>query len=75
LIAIPSQANLINFKRCEALVKREVKLAKKASWTKYCSSITSDTPISKIWSKIKRLQTPFKKKKTALHSARLFNNF
>ena len=62
LIAIPSQANLINFKRCEAVVKREVKLAKKASWTKYCSSITSDTPISKIWSKIKRLQTPFKRK-------------
>jgi hypothetical protein len=47
LIAIPSQENLINFKGCEAVVKREVKLAKKASWTKYCSSITSDTPYQK----------------------------
>jgi hypothetical protein len=29
LIAIPSQANLINFKRCEAVINREGKLAKK----------------------------------------------
>jgi ribonuclease HI len=62
LIAHPSQANLINFKRNEALVKREVKIAKKASWMKYCSTITSDTPISELWRKIKRLQTPFQRK-------------
>ena len=62
LIALPSQANLINFKRSQALVKREVKLAKKASWTKYCSSITSDTPISTLWKKIKQLQNPYQRR-------------
>jgi len=62
LISQPSQENLINYKRCQAQVKREVKAAKEASWRKFCSNITSDTPIAKLWGQIRKLQTPFTRK-------------
>ena len=62
LISQPTPANLIAYKRCEARVKWEVKQAKQSSWRKYCSNITSDTPISQIWKKVKRLRTPFVRK-------------
>jgi hypothetical protein len=54
--------NLIAFKRSEASVKWEVKQAKKNSWRMYCSTITSNTPISQLWKKVKRLCTPFAKR-------------
>ena len=38
-------ANLIAYKRCEALVKREVKEAKRVFWQKHCSEITFSTSI------------------------------
>jgi len=62
LISQPSQENLINFKRSQAKVKWEVKAAKKASWKKFCNSITSDTPITILWNRIRKLQTPFTRK-------------
>ncbi|KAF2356012.1 Reverse transcriptase domain [Trinorchestia longiramus] len=43
LINQPSQVNLIAYKRCQALVKHEVKNAKKESWISFCNSITTDT--------------------------------
>ncbi|KAF2357068.1 Reverse transcriptase domain [Trinorchestia longiramus] len=62
LINQPSPVNLIAYKRCQALVKQEVKNAKKESWISFCNSITTDTSASLIWKRIKNLQTPFCKK-------------
>ncbi|KAF2360973.1 Zinc finger C2CH-type [Trinorchestia longiramus] len=62
LINQPSPVNLIAYKRCQALVKQEVKNAKKESWISFCNSITTDTFASLIWKHIKNLQTPFCKK-------------
>jgi hypothetical protein len=59
LISQPSPTNLIAYKRSEARVKWEVKQAKQNSWRRYCSTITSNTPISQLWKKVKYLRTPF----------------
>jgi hypothetical protein len=59
LISNPSPANLIAFKRSEARVKWEVKQAKQNSRRKYCATITSNTPISQLWKKVKSLCKPF----------------
>jgi hypothetical protein len=59
LIYQPLQENFINYKHCQAQVKWEIKAAKEASWRKFCSNITSDTLIAKLWGQIKKLLTPF----------------
>jgi ribonuclease HI len=55
----PTTVNLIAYKKAEAMVKHEVKVAKKQSWVKYCSEITSFTPISLVWNKIGRLKNSY----------------
>ncbi|XP_072377808.1 uncharacterized protein [Diabrotica undecimpunctata] len=51
-----NQADLINLRKLRAKSKRIVKESKKNSWNKYISSITSDTPSSQIWTKIKQMK-------------------
>ena len=48
----PSPENLINLKRAEAIVKKTVKEAKKASFKNYCSQINCFTPIGEVWKKV-----------------------
>ena len=66
MISQPSLTNLIAFRRCEAKVKWEVKRAKQNSWRSYCSKITSSTPITQLWKKVKSLCTPFVSKSQPL---------
>ncbi|XP_044748699.1 uncharacterized protein LOC123309578 [Coccinella septempunctata] len=47
--------DLINFKKLRAIARRTLKKSKKDSWRNYVSSITSDTPASEVWRKIKRM--------------------
>ena len=49
----PSPANLIEYKRCEALFRRETKKAKRISKYNFSTSINKDTPIKEVWKKIR----------------------
>ena len=47
--------DLINYKRSCAIVKRTIKNAQRTEWKCFCNDINSNTPISKIWQKIKKI--------------------
>ena len=51
--------NRIAYARACAKQKRIFKKAKRSSWLRYISEITSKTPNSQIWKKIKKLQGKF----------------
>ena len=53
-------SNLIEFIRYEALVKREVKAARRESWKVCSNSITSFTRASVVWKKIGRLKNSYR---------------
>ena len=42
-------ANWIIFKRCRAIARRTVLAAKETSWRHYCSSITNNAKLAKVW--------------------------
>ena len=46
----------ISYKRCKALAKNVLNKAKKTSWKNYVSSINSNTPMSKIWKRIRKIR-------------------
>jgi hypothetical protein len=48
-------ANIIALRKSEALVKREVRNAKKRSFQEFCSTINKDTPVTTVWKKISKL--------------------
>ncbi|KAI5753545.1 hypothetical protein M8J77_001177 [Diaphorina citri] len=48
--------NWINFKRLRAKVKRTVILSKKESWLAFSSTISSSTPSTVVWDRIKRIE-------------------
>ncbi|KAI5752553.1 hypothetical protein M8J77_018044 [Diaphorina citri] len=48
--------NWINFKRLRAKVKRTVILSKKESWLLFTSTISSSTPSTVVWDRIKRIE-------------------
>ena len=55
----PCEANKIAYARACAKQKRTNKKAKRDSWKRYISEISSKTPSSSIWKKIKKLQGKF----------------
>ncbi|KAG5866070.1 hypothetical protein JTB14_006640 [Gonioctena quinquepunctata] len=44
---------MINFKRARAKSRRIILSSKRSSWENYVASITSQTPYSEIWKKVK----------------------
>ena len=46
----------ISYCRARAVAKRIINSAKKASWQKYISSININTPMSKIWKRIRKIR-------------------
>ena len=48
-------SNMIAFKRARALARRTIKEAKQSSWRSYVSQLNRFTPISEVWSRIKRI--------------------
>jgi len=44
-----SQTDVIIFKRCRAKARRTVLAAKETSWRHYCSSITNNATLAKVW--------------------------
>lgn len=61
LIALPTAANLVEFRRSEALAKWTIREAKHAHWVATCNSITSATPVKRMWKFVSRMQTPFRR--------------
>ena len=58
----PTVANLINFKKLQAIAKKIILQAKRQSFRQYCSTINSDTPVSQIWKRIASMQKKNKPK-------------
>lgn len=51
----PTVDNLVRYKYCRALARRTIKSAKRNSWREYCASLAGDTPISNLWSTVKKM--------------------
>ena len=50
-----SQVDLITLKRQTAIARRTKLLARRESWRQYISSINRSTPMSKVWSRIRKM--------------------
>ena len=46
----------INFKKCKAILRKAICLAKKESWSKFVKSLNKDSPSSIVWNKVKMLR-------------------
>ena len=66
----PSEENLIGFRKAEALVRRTVKIAKKDSFEKYCTTINSFSPICQVWKRV----NSFSNNKEKQNKSPLVNN-
>lgn len=51
----PTPNNLINHRRRQAIVKHLIKTKKKEKWKEFASTLTSNTPSSKVWKTIKSI--------------------
>ena len=51
--------NLIAFRKARALARRTVQEAKRASWREYVGRLNRFTPLSQVWSQIKRISGSF----------------
>ena len=47
------------YKQANAFLRRTVKDAKRSSWQSYLSAVRADTPISAVWSKIRKISGKF----------------
>ena len=54
-------ANLIAFRRLNALCRRTFKKARKEAWIKYISTININTTLSEIWKKVNKIRGKFSK--------------
>lgn len=52
----PSDANKIEFKRARAIARRTILVSKNQSWQKYVSSISTSTPTSEVWQKVRAIR-------------------
>lgn len=49
--------NFVSYKRYEAKAKKLYKMKSKEAWAKFCSTLSSTTPINEIWNTVKRLKS------------------
>ena len=57
-------ADKIAYKRAKAIARSTTYQAKKDSWRKYISGMTSETPIKKIWERIRKMKGKYKSHRT-----------
>lgn len=50
-----STQHLIQYKEAQAVVRRTVRQAKRASWRTFCSKIGRTTPVGEVWGMVKRM--------------------
>jgi len=65
-----SQIDIIIFKRCQAKARRAILAAKETSWRHYCSSITNNSKLAKVW----RTIATFSGKRTSTYIPALTHN-
>jgi len=53
----PSFSNYLAFKKQEAITRRTLRTEKSKGWKEFCASLNPNTPISHLWSFIKRFRT------------------
>lgn len=70
----PSQNNYINLKKQEAKAKKTFKQAKRTAWKEYCFTINPRTPISKLWTFVKRFKNRFLQSFTSASSTNSSND-
>ena len=51
----PTTENMITFKKARAKARRTILEAKRASWKKYVGRLNRFTPVSEVWSQIKKI--------------------
>jgi ribonuclease HI len=51
-----SQENFLSFRKIQAQTKKLLRKKKRRGWQDYCTSISPDTPISEVWSSIKKFR-------------------
>ena len=51
----PTITNIIDYRRFAAKAKRCIKMAKRESWRKFCSTLTPETPSKVVWNMIKKI--------------------
>ena len=51
----PSTPNKIELRRYEAKAKRTIKQTKRMVWRKFCETLNANTPITKVWGIVKKL--------------------
>ena len=65
-----SQTDIIIFKRCRAIARRTVLAAKETSWRHYCSGITNNAKLAKVW----QTTAKFSGKRASIHIPSLTHN-
>jgi len=65
-----SQTDIIIFKRCRAKARRTVLATKETSWRHYCSGITNNAKLAKVWRTIAK----FSGKRASIHIPSLTHN-
>ena len=58
----PTVSNIITYKRRSAIKRKVYKNARKQSWIKYISTLTSRTPTKQVWHKLKKIEGKFNPK-------------
>jgi len=48
--------HLIEYKRAQAMVRQNVRKAKREYWKKFCDSLGRTTPIEKVWGMIRKMK-------------------
>ena len=61
-----SPRNMINWKKARAEHRQVVRRSKRKNWQQYISEISSDTPIKKVWEKIRNIKGHAPRKLTIL---------
>ena len=56
----PLMDNFVNYKKCSAEAKFVIRKSKKESWHNYVKTLSNDTPITKVWEKIKKIKNTYK---------------
>lgn len=51
-----TEANLSEFKRLRARARFVIKQSKKSAWQEYVQGINNETPVSEVWSRIRKLR-------------------
>ena len=73
----PTLENIQDLRRHTAEARYQIVKSKRNSWKNYVSTLTPDTPISKVWEKIKKIKSTYKPQLFPIYknNVPLFDNY